>query len=920
MKSHQAVVRRTTCFMRRRVGLAPAVFLAMMVAGAGADETKFNQPPTADQENIASNVDWSDMDPNVVVADDFLSDGRPITAVRWWGSNIAALGPLYGSDPCGPNDELGEGILVTVDPQTGEATTIGPFLQAAITEIEWSPDGNTLYATTGDANITICTIDPNTGLANFYATHNFGSLTGMEFNNAEPPQLLATFKPPPPTPPNPTDYVKLVRVNLTPGFTNWDVLGNTEQKNAIGGLAFNADFSTLYGITSGGGGFGDCTGTGGSGGPATKLITLDPGTGAELTNVNVSLPAGVSASSLEFTEDGRLVTAGSNGILYQIDTASGSAAPIGSLVNALKLSGLSLRPNPGAAARSAPPAGESSEEGGGTAVAAVCGNGIVEPPEECDPPDGVVCDALCDLIPFVPKADGWLIGFHEPLPGNPSAPALGLYFCDAADVDRTSVAMSVCDDHTLREYFVNLADCFLVDANADSRGGSVPAETDRFRAEKCQYDISIQAVVGKRFVSGVGGVCTVVSTGNDATGPFWGWHSTSEKRGPRDSLSSAVTNVIGCDWAYDAWSLVSSSCVPPNMNMNMAFELFTDTSLPGQTQSPSYTVNQTITDCVLPIPPNPPDPPLWLRDTRTISGNCGLIFDLNVRVEITHTWVGDLVVTLARDDGNMVTEVGLMSRVDESETNPYCGGPYIDSSNTDGVNVTFDGAAVNSVETGPFPLSGGYRPNAGATGLSGSLYTFRGLERCAEWTLSVHDGNRSEDGRLQGWTLEFLDPPIADCNGNRVQDACDVDSGFSLDLDGNRIPDDCQFTNNRYLSIVPGRLDTIIPPTPGQKTAIRVKLISLQHPDPPNDVTYPAPIFTAFEAATCNEPGETAGCHRWVGPPDVLKEGGTAVGADPTSGFVTAQLQCVPFLMDWSGVDLLQVTGAEIVPSSVYEV
>ncbi|HUU84067.1 MAG TPA: S8 family serine peptidase [Phycisphaerae bacterium] len=49
---------------------------------------KFSQPPTQDREDIASNIDLLNMVPNVVLADDFQSDGRPITVVRWWGSYL----------------------------------------------------------------------------------------------------------------------------------------------------------------------------------------------------------------------------------------------------------------------------------------------------------------------------------------------------------------------------------------------------------------------------------------------------------------------------------------------------------------------------------------------------------------------------------------------------------------------------------------------------------------------------------------------------------------------------------------------------------------------------------------------------------------------------------------------------------------
>lgn len=57
--------------------------------------SKVSQLPAEDQEDLESDVDLVDLTPNVVLADDFTSDGRPITTVRWWGS------PLSGTTPDG---------------------------------------------------------------------------------------------------------------------------------------------------------------------------------------------------------------------------------------------------------------------------------------------------------------------------------------------------------------------------------------------------------------------------------------------------------------------------------------------------------------------------------------------------------------------------------------------------------------------------------------------------------------------------------------------------------------------------------------------------------------------------------------------------------------------------------------------------
>ena len=50
-------------------------------------------PPGAPGEDYPSDLDWNDGMPGQKVADDFVSDGRPITAVRWWGSNIPPPDP-----------------------------------------------------------------------------------------------------------------------------------------------------------------------------------------------------------------------------------------------------------------------------------------------------------------------------------------------------------------------------------------------------------------------------------------------------------------------------------------------------------------------------------------------------------------------------------------------------------------------------------------------------------------------------------------------------------------------------------------------------------------------------------------------------------------------------------------------------------
>jgi hypothetical protein len=79
----------------------------------------------------------------------------------------------------------------------------------------------------------------------------------------------------------------------------------------------------------------------------------------------------------------------------------------------------------------------------------------------------------------------------------------------------------------------------------------------------------------------------------------------------------------------------------------------------------------------------------------------------------------------------------------------------------------------------------------------------------------------------------------------------------------------------------------------------------------------PPPDFSTFEAGTCTAAGEMAGCARWVGPPTLALESqdNAAAGA-----YRVARLQCTPFYHSWASEGLIDVLGAEIVPSSLYDV
>lgn len=98
--------------------------------------------------------------------------------------------------------------------------------------------------------------------------------------------------------------------------------------------------------------------------------------------------------------------------------------------------------------------------------------------------------------------------------------------------------------------------------------------------------------------------------------------------------------------------------------------------------------------------------------------------------------------------------------------------------------------------------------------------------------------------------------------------------------------------------------------------AIAVKMLDLQHPVPSNPVCCPPLDFSTYESSTCTAAGETNGCIRWVGPVQTFYE---STGNPLLGSFRGARLQCTPYYTDWSASGDISVTGAEIVPSSSYE-
>ena len=155
------------------------------------------------------------------------------------------------------------------------------------------------------------------------------------------------------------------------------------------------------------------------------------------------------------------------------------------------------------------------------------------------------------------------------------------------------------------------------------------------------------------------------------------------------------------------------------------------------------------------VVPIPDDDPAGVSTTITVT-DTGAVQDMNVDLNIEHTWVGDLIVTLTSPANTTVT---LIDRMGVPASTFGC-------SNND-LLVTLDdeaGAPIEDECTGS-PITGSFIPNE-------ALSAFDGEEVNGDWILTISDNAGGDTGMLNAWTLNYdYDSPgipldiVLDANG-----------------------------------------------------------------------------------------------------------------------------------------------------------
>ncbi|MFK8032346.1 MAG: proprotein convertase P-domain-containing protein [Gammaproteobacteria bacterium] len=173
--------------------------------------------------------------------------------------------------------------------------------------------------------------------------------------------------------------------------------------------------------------------------------------------------------------------------------------------------------------------------------------------------------------------------------------------------------------------------------------------------------------------------------------------------------------------------------------------------------SPANSFDTGVTICV--------NPNLAIEDLATVSSSLPLadssiLESLAVSVTATHTWVGDLTLTLVHEDTG--TEVELMNRPGVPASADGCGEDDLD------VEFNDDSAVVVETECNTNPAIGG------VVNPEGTLTDFAGESLGGTWRLDIRDDFDADPGTLTQWCLlPIVEDTTIDTDGDGVDDSVD---------------------------------------------------------------------------------------------------------------------------------------------------
>ena len=148
----------------------------------------------------------------------------------------------------------------------------------------------------------------------------------------------------------------------------------------------------------------------------------------------------------------------------------------------------------------------------------------------------------------------------------------------------------------------------------------------------------------------------------------------------------------------------------------------------------------TTTTCSTPAVAIPDNDLLGFNDTLVVALG-GTITDIDIILDVTHTFVGDLIANVQND--STATNVTIMDRPGFTGTGFGCGGDDINTTTDDAAVIAIEGVCDNAI---PTIASGPFSPN-------NSQSTFNTENSAGNWTLNISDNAAADTGVLNEWCV-----------------------------------------------------------------------------------------------------------------------------------------------------------------------
>lgn len=239
------------------------------------------------------------------------------------------------------------------------------------------------------------------------------------------------------------------------------------------------------------------------------------------------------------------------------------------------------------------------------------------------------------------------------------------------------------------------------------------------------------------------GTPTLTSPANGATGtsltPTFTWNAVSGATSYdlQVATDAGFTNIV-----INATGLTSTSYTPgTSLGANTAhfWRVKANNGCGSGNYSSTFGFTTAAVYCLSPALAIPDNNATGVTSTMNVGSN-GNLTDLNVYINVTHTWVGDVKFTLTNQStGTVVT---FFDRPGVPASTFGCSGDNIDATLDDEAGSPVENQCAGSTPT----ISGSFTPN-------NSLSAFDGQSFSGNWILTASDHVSSDTGTVNQWCL-----------------------------------------------------------------------------------------------------------------------------------------------------------------------